>query len=93
MRDGLNIFPYTGSKKWYKNDEYHRLNGPAFICNNEYRAWYIDGSYHRLDGPAREWFAGAFAGLTEWYYHGEQIKCKNQKEFDRIIQLRIFWDK
>jgi hypothetical protein len=30
-------------------------------------------------------------GYKEWYYEGEEINCKSQEEFERIIKLKLFW--
>ena len=49
--------------------------------------WYDMGLLHREDGPAIEW-----SRLNHvWYYHGQLIDCKNQKEFERLIRLKAFW--
>jgi hypothetical protein len=42
---------------------------------------------HRLDGHAYE----EPGGYKEWYYEGEQILCDSQKEFERLIKLKLFW--
>jgi len=45
------------------------------------------GKLHRLKGPA---YISRNYKLSYWYYKGEEIICDNQKEFDRIIKLRVF---
>ena len=36
-----------GNKRWYLNDELHRIDGPAIEFANGYKAWYFNGLYHR----------------------------------------------
>jgi hypothetical protein len=46
---------YTGNveiKKWYKNGELHREDGPAIITGNGAQHWYQNGELHREGGPA-----------------------------------------
>ena len=108
MKNGLIIDQY-GTKIWYKDDEYHRDNGPAVehISGNKY--WFQNGTWHRIDGPAvinehgKFWYQygknhrldGPAMEYTDgyklWYYQGEHIECKSQKEFERILRLKIFW--
>jgi hypothetical protein len=89
-----------GVRCWYDNrDNYenesslHRINGPATInmYSNGYHAWYFHGEFHRLDGPARYWIEGRHKGIKEWYYQGNYIDCHTQKEFEKIIKLRVLW--
>lgn len=40
---------------WYKNEEYHRIYGPAKECTIGSRAWYKDGKLYRLNGPVAEY--------------------------------------
>lgn len=56
-KNGLFIF-YDGDKLWFKNGEFHRVNGPAVICFDGDKYWYVDGKLHRLDGPAIEYYDG-----------------------------------
>jgi hypothetical protein len=49
--------------------------------------WYNEKrEYHREDGSAREYADGD----KEWWYYGERIDCSTQKEFEKIIKLRMF---
>jgi hypothetical protein len=47
-----------GTKKWFKDGKYHRLDGPAIELANGSKYWYIDGQCHRADGPAIEFADG-----------------------------------
>ena len=44
----------NGSKFWYLNGEYHRLDGPACEYSDGTKVWYMNGKLHREDGPAME---------------------------------------
>lgn len=65
----------------------HRDDGPAAIYVNGDKYWFQNGKRHRLDGPAIEWQSGA----KQWYYNDEHIFCQSQKEFERLIKLKVFW--
>jgi hypothetical protein len=51
---------------YYKNDKYHRLDGPAIEYDNGVKYWCINGSIHREGGPAIEYEGGH----KEWYKDG-----------------------
>ena len=72
--------------EWYENGLLHREDGPA-IEYPDVKEWWIKGNQHRLDGPAMEFVDGP----KYWYYHGKQINCNSQQEFEKIIKLRLFW--
>jgi hypothetical protein len=55
-----------GTKKWYKNNKLHRLDGPAIEWADGDKYWYKEGKYHRENGPAIEWSNGT----KEWYING-----------------------
>lgn len=57
-----------GEISWYKNDKFHREDGPAIEWNNVAKAWYVNGFVHREDGPAMEWANGR----KDWYQHGKK---------------------
>ena len=41
------------SMEWYNDvGQFHRLDGPAVVWSDGYKAWYINGKIHREDGPA-----------------------------------------
>ena len=57
-----------GSKRWFKEGEFHRLDGPAVEYANGSKYWDKEGELHREDGPAIEyddghkfWYKGAAA--------------------------------
>lgn len=54
-------------------------------CGN--KEYYSNNKLHRLDGPAIELASGS----KYWYYEGEQINCRSQEEFERILNLKVFW--
>ena len=63
MRNGLHTFG-NGSKAWFKDNQYHREDGPAIEHGNGTKFWHQNGKRHREDGPAVEWADG----IKEWYY-------------------------
>ena len=66
-----------GKKMWLYEPHYS-------YSTNHY--WYNQlESIHRLNGPALEFSEGS----KKWYYHGKYIECSTQKEFDRIIKLKL----
>ena len=73
--------------RYYKNDEFHREDGPAIEWSNGYKEYYINGKRHREDGPAVEWVNG----YKEYWYNGEKIEVNSTEEFIRMIDLIILW--
>ena len=57
-----------GTKVWWLNGKYHRVDGPARVWPNGTKEWWLNGKYHRVDGPAYE-FAN---GKKEWWLNGER---------------------
>jgi hypothetical protein len=66
-----------GNRFWYKNNKFHRTDGPAveyadgskfWYKNGKYHRtiWYKNGKYHRTNGPAIE----RVDGTKEWYKDG-----------------------
>lgn len=87
--------------------ELHREDGPAIEYPDGYKQWYINGKRHRADGPAIEGLYQLKKKYTstndylldvvkansynKWYYDGQEILCRSQEEFERIIKLKAFW--
>lgn len=69
-------------KRWYKNGELHREDGPAVEDKNGYKEWHIEGKRHRINGPAVEW------GVRhkEWYIEGKRYY--SEIEFNEEIENR-----
>ena len=86
MKNGLSI-DHNGFKHWYKDNLHHREDGPAIEYLSGTKCWYQNGKRHRLDGPAVEWFDGG----KQWYLDGEQVICKTNEEFLRLVKLKAFW--
>ena len=53
MKNGSEVDKY-GNKYWYKNNKYHRKDGPAAEYANGSKFWYINNKCHREDGAALE---------------------------------------
>ncbi len=61
----------------------------VFSCD-DVKIYSITGDHpvpHRLDGPAIIFKNG----LIKWAFLGKEIKVKSQEEFERILQLKVFW--
>lgn len=57
-----------GNVHYYnKDDQRHRINGPAVIYVNGSERWYQHGKLHREDGPAIH----RIDGDMYWYQHGK----------------------
>ena len=65
MKNGL-VVDEDGNKFWYKDDEYHREDGPAIEWKDGTKYWYRNGRLHREDGPAAEFNNGG----KRWSYKG-----------------------
>ena len=65
MKNGMFVEAF-GFKRWYKNDQIHREDGPAIEGENGVKYWYIHGVRHRIDGPACEYADGS----KEWWVNG-----------------------
>lgn len=67
--------------------------------NNTYEYWFCDeamATLHRIDGPAVMRQTLSLPGdktdvYQEWWYMGKQIACHDQKTFERILKLKVFW--
>jgi antitoxin component YwqK of YwqJK toxin-antitoxin module len=65
------------SEYWYKDSEYHRLDGPAiqYWYENGQKGseqWFEDSKYHRIDGPAVQcWYANGQKENEWWYKAGK----------------------
>jgi len=66
--DGVKVIEYEdGTKRWFKNGEPHREDGPAVECANGDKYWCKDGKYHRIGGPAIE----LANGEKQWWLNGK----------------------
>ena len=63
MKNGL-VIDERGNKYWYKDDEFHREDGPASESADGTKYWYLNGRRHREDGPAVEFPDGT----KRWWY-------------------------
>ena len=59
-----------GESFWFKDNDFHRPNGPAVILANDSKFWYKDGQRHRLDGPA----VIHSNGYKAWYKDGKYVR-------------------
>jgi hypothetical protein len=77
----------SGIKRYYLNNLLHREDGPAIEYSNGDQDWFFEGKRHRLDGPAMTYADGN----KSWYFNGKRVNCKSQKEFERLIAMKVFW--
>ena len=87
MEDKYEVLTNSHETIYCKNGKLHRLDGPAVKYFNGDKYWYKEGNRHRLDGPAIE----CSNGTKIWYYEDKYIECSSQEEFERIINLKLFW--
>jgi len=70
------------TKLWKnKNNQLHRIDGPAAEYINGHNAWYQNDLLHRIDGPAVEYNDGK----KLWYKNGIRFESK-EKFFDALIE-------
>ena len=76
-----------GTKRWYKEGQLHREDGPAVEWVNGDKCWFKEGKYHREDGPAVE----LANGDKLYYYLHKHIKCSSDEEYFKLLKLKAFW--
>ena len=81
MQNGL-IITGIGNKFWYKDDLFHREDGPAFEGLTGEKEWYKNGSLHRIGGPALE----SRDGIKEWWVNGK----KSRLEGPAVIKINDY---
>ena len=89
MQDGLTEYA-DGTKQWFQNGQYHRVDGPACEWADGRKDWYLNGQLHRVDGPAIEYPDGR----KRWYQNGKRYSfiewfdiVKEQLAEDQINEL------
>jgi hypothetical protein len=76
-----------GTKIWYLDGQYHRLDGPAVEYADGGRSWFQYSKLHREDGPACIWQNGN----QFWYWDDKYVPVKSQEEFEKWIKMKAFW--
>lgn len=69
-------------ESWMMNGKYHRIDEPAFICDNGEKYWYQNNNLHRLDGPADERYNGYW--VNGIYLLKDQFEIEQQKRKDLV---------
>ncbi len=71
-----------GNTFWYnKEEQFHRLNGPAEEHSDGYKAYWINDKLHNLEGPAVIYPSGEVV----YYIEGKRYNKKDwEKEVQRI---------
>jgi hypothetical protein len=59
----------SGHEAFYRNDKFHRLDGPAVIYPEGSLFWFFEGKLHREGGPAVIIANGERS--QRWYVHGQ----------------------
>ena len=57
------------TQEWWVNGQRHRVDGPALLDVDGYKAWYQNGYLHRLDGPAVEHQGYEAFYITGRFFH------------------------
>lgn len=81
---GYHQVDIDGTKKWYLNNELHRLDGPVVIMSDGTKEWRIHGELHRTNGPARVYPNGNQAWYQKNQLHrigGPAIDFKTKQEW------------
>jgi hypothetical protein len=74
--ESILVVDSNGTKLWKnKNNQLHRIDGPAAEYSNGHNAWYQNDLLHRIDGPAVEYNDGK----KLWYKNG--IRFENKDKF------------
>ena len=77
----------SGTKRWYLNDKYHRVDGPAVEYSNGDKSWYLNGKLHREDGPAVEHSNGDKLWFLNGKRHREDGPAIEYEEGDKYWYL------
>jgi hypothetical protein len=77
MKNGIIIDGY-GTKRYYKNNKLHRIDGPAIERADGTKHWWINGKRHRLDGPAVE----NSGGTKEWWIDSQSY---SEEEYPHAV--------
>jgi hypothetical protein len=67
--------------RWWLNNNYHCVDGPAVEWTDGDKWWYLNGKRHRIDGPACEYAYG----FKSWYLDGENYNFDDWLEVNKSI--------
>jgi hypothetical protein len=74
--ESILVVDLNGTKLWKnKNNQFHRIDGPAVEYSDGDKVWYQNDKLHRIDGPAIEYNDGK----KYWYKNG--IRFENKDNF------------
>ena len=76
------IITERGTKKWIKNKQLHREDGPAVEYKDGTKMWFKNNKLHRLGGPAVEYTDGTKA----FYLNGKEY---TEKQFYKPKKLTL----
>lgn len=76
----------NGTKHWYTNGKYHRVDGPACEWYDGEKRWFVNGRLHRFDGPAVEWCNGD----KQWFVDGKEVTKEQHNLLVSIMKLKGF---
>ena len=70
-----------GTKQWYMDGKFHRIDGPAVERHDGSKQWWLNGKLHREDGPAIEYADGS----KLWYLNGSFVYALRKPIGDYIV--------
>jgi hypothetical protein len=71
-----------GTKRWYLDDKYHRVDGPALEYTDGSKEWYLNGKLHRTDGPAVDWVNGE----KSWWLNNKEY---TEADWRKRVQKKV----
>lgn len=82
----------SGTKKWFKNNKLHRIDGPAIIWCDNSEEWLKNGKLHCLTGPAKLYkkYQIDDIGIKNYYIKEWWINGIEYNEYDFNIKVNIF---
>ena len=89
---GIAEYP-DGTKQWFLNGQFHRVDGPAYERADGSKSWWLNGQMHREDGPAWEWADGSKSWHLNGHWHrvdGPAIEYYNGTKEWYLNHKRIY---
>ena len=75
---------HEGTREWYVNGKYYRIDGPEHEGSNGLKYWYVNDKLHRLGGPAVEHANGA----KWWYINGKLVTEEQHNLLHSVMKLK-----
>jgi len=74
---------------WYKRGNvFHRVEGPAIICDNGRQQWFLNGNCHRIGGPC---IIDPNDQLNPeiYYIHGEPMSKQKYWNHPLVVEYKL----